>query len=114
MNQSKTDSIQQRDTEIKHMIIACPNCQSGRVQNVNAGRKVIGIIGAAIGAVSGAKAGVEHGLIRVVSGALLGAFSGAITGCVAGATLGNILDEETLDNFECLSCNHTFSKQSLT
>lgn len=85
----------------------CPNCQSSNIATLNKARKIGGAVGAAIGAINGAKAGAQNGMVSAIATATIGAISGGIAGCIAGSTL----DDEILDNFQCLSCGHTFNRQ---
>lgn len=59
-----------------------------------------------MGAVAGPLGSFAGGLM----GALLGGAVGAISGGAAGAAVGEMVDEEILDNFECLKCGHNFSE----
>ena len=97
--------------KVNHMQPICPNCQSSNVATLNKARKIGGTVGAAIGAINGAKAAANNGMVSVIATATMGAISGGIAGCIAGSTLGATLDDEILDNFQCLSCGHTFNRQ---
>jgi uncharacterized membrane protein len=48
-------------------------------------------------------------IIGGVSGALLGAVSGGVAGAAVGTKLGDVIDNDLLDNFECTSCDFAFS-----
>lgn len=106
-------STSQSLTVGKFMHIICPNCQSSNVRALNLGKKIGGSIGVVAGALTGIRAGASFGvpgiIIGGVSGALFGAVSGGIGGAVAGTKLGEIVDNDILDNFECSSCDFAFS-----
>lgn len=89
----------------------CPNCRSSNIATVNKARKIGGAVGAAIGAINGAKAGARNGMVSAIATATIGAINGGISGCIAGSVLGATLDDEILNNFQCLSCGHTFNRQ---
>ena len=106
------------------MGIQCPNCKSTHIHNRNIGKKAGGFIGTTAGAsagvtaaMSGARVGATVGVIAgppgvalgTVAGAILGGVTGGIFGGTAGAALGEIVDNNILDNFECLKCGHRFS-----
>jgi hypothetical protein len=44
-----------------------------------------------------------------MTGAILGGLIGAATGCITGAKLGEIIDDQVLDNYSCLNCGLSFS-----
>lgn len=95
------------------MNIACPNCRSSNIRTLNLGKKIGGAIGVVGGALTGMRAGAFFGvpgaIIGGVSGALLGAVSGGVAGAAAGTKLGEVVDNDILDNFECTSCDFAFS-----
>ncbi|HRH76714.1 MAG TPA: hypothetical protein PK129_05130 [Cellvibrionaceae bacterium] len=94
------------------MNIVCPNCQSSNVRTLNRGKKIGGSIGVVAGTLTGMRAGACFGvpgvIIGGVSGALFGAVSGGIAGAAAGTKLGEVVDNDILDNFECTSCDFAF------
>lgn len=104
----------------------CPHCHSQHVVALGHGRKVGGTVGTVAGAasgmasaMSGAEIGAALGLLAGpvgaffggIAGALLGGVAGGAAGGVAGAHLGRIVDDNILDNHQCLSCGYAFSKQ---
>lgn len=106
------------------MFNQCPQCYSTRVVPLNNGRKVFGVLGTVLGAIAGISLAIASRpiggastLVRTASAALalssLGRVisSGVINGAIggqAGITLGRMLDDDVLDNYECLKCSHTF------
>jgi hypothetical protein len=109
------------------MAISCPYCQSAKVITCDYGRKV----GGAIGTAAGAAAAVPRTLIAIETGALAARFAGPVGliagsmagyvlsgliggyfGNAAGTALGEVIDENILDNYQCLACNHKFSRPS--
>ena len=44
-----------------------------------------------------------------IAGAIIGGIIGATTGCAIGLSLGELLDDNVLHNYRCLSCGFTFS-----
>jgi hypothetical protein len=106
------------------MTMTCPHCQSQRVATKDIAKKtggVLGMVGGAasgtVGTLGGAELGATVGMIAgpagVLIGGLAGAFFGALVGgaagCVAGSKLGEVVDDNILDNYECLDCGHVFS-----
>lgn len=66
--------------------------------------------GAELGLVVGSFGGPVGTLIGTVGGAILGGLFGAAAVCTVGARLGEVVDDNVLDNCECLSCGYTFSR----
>lgn len=106
------------------MILQCPSCKSIRIAANHTGRKVCASVGTLAGAASGIAAAASGGRIGLavgavagpagsvlagLTGAMIGGAVGAIVVGSAGAALGDFVDENILDNFECLQCGHTFS-----
>ena len=102
------------------MILQCPNCKSIRIAVNHSARKVCASVGSLAGAVSGIAAAASGGRIGVavgpagsvlagLTGTLVGGAVGAIVVGSAGAALGDFVDENILDNFECLQCGYAFS-----
>jgi phage tail tape-measure protein len=106
--------------------ITCPMCDSARIETLNYAKKAGGTIGTVtggaagyVGAMSGAEVGTTVGLVAgpvgavvgCLLGALFGAVVGASAGCAAGAKLGEVVDTNIMNNYHCLECDHTFSKQ---
>jgi hypothetical protein len=102
----------------------CPQCQSGSVLSRDLARRTGGVLGAAAGgiagatgAITGAELGGAFGLVAgppgmvlgSIAGALLGAFVTGTTGCIAGARLGELIDENILNNYQCQECGYQFS-----
>jgi len=56
--------------------------------------------------------GAMAGPVTGIGGAVIGGLLGGVTGVSAGIILGDVLDEQVLDNFRCLGCGHSFSKES--
>lgn len=103
----------------------CPLCGSHHVQTKNKARKLGGAIGTASGATGaivaarkGAAVGSHIGLwfgptgssIGGITGAIISAFIGGFTGGSVGIRLGELIDNNILDNFECDSCGAQFSE----
>lgn len=106
----------------------CPRCASVRITSLNTGRKAGGAIGtlagAAIGlprvmtaAATGSRVGASFGLLAgpagiatgSIAGGIIGALIGGASGCITGTALGELLDQNVLDNYRCLDCRHSFS-----
>ncbi|MCH8532300.1 MAG: hypothetical protein LAT65_15730 [Saccharospirillum sp.] len=111
------------------MSIQCPKCHSTRIGKNNYGKKTAGSIGAAGGTIGGyaatvasAKAGAAPGAfagppgiaIGGLGGLIIGALFGGAAGASVGVILGDILDENVLDNHRCLDCGHCFSGEPTT
>ncbi|MBK7300229.1 MAG: hypothetical protein IPI79_07520 [Moraxellaceae bacterium] len=45
-----------------------------------------------------------------ISSMVLAGCVGAVTGGIIGSKLGEFVDENILDNYQCLRCGYTFSK----
>ena len=101
----------------------CPKCLSARIGKNNYGKKAAGVVGAATGvyggyvsaiagARTGAMVGAVAGPVSGIGGAVIGGLLGGVTGVSAGIILGDVLDEQVLDNNRCLECGHSFSKES--
>ncbi|TVT33516.1 hypothetical protein [Marinobacter vinifirmus] len=101
----------------------CPRCLSTRIGRNNYGKKAAGVVGAAAGvyggyasAIAGARTGAVVGAmagpVSGIGGAVIGGLLGGVTGVSAGIILGDVLDEVVLDNYRCLECGHSFSKES--
>lgn len=107
------------------MSLQCPQCQSEQIVTRNYARKTGGAIGTVAGgyggytaAFNGARLGsVSAGMILGppgtviggVAGAIIGGFVGALAGGSAGIALGEAIDNNILDNYQCLACEFTFS-----
>lgn len=105
-------------------LVQCPQCASTRIRARNIAAKTGGALGTIAGAASGA-AGAWRGartgmvvgsvappagpVIGTVAGAVLGGIFGGTLGLEIGATLGRAVDNNILDNFVCLACEHPFS-----
>lgn len=95
--------------------LLCPCCQSAQVECRNIGRKAgsaLGVLFGAAGVVSSLStmAGVPGGAILAhVAQVLMRAMVGGASGCAVGAALGEVVDENILENYRCLSCRHSFS-----
>ena len=98
----------------------CPLCASVRITSLNTGRKAGGAIGtlagAAIGlprvmtgAATGSRVGASFGLLAGPAGIATGSLIGGASGCITGTALGELLDQNVLDNYRCLDCRHSFS-----
>lgn len=103
----------------------CPQCGATRIEQRHRARRIGGTIGTIAGAIGGAcrtLAGYEIGLVvgaatfgppgaalGAISGAVISALMGGTTGWTIGTKLGAALDTSVLDNYRCLSCQHTFS-----
>ena len=104
------------------MSIVCPSCGSTHIIARHMGRKVSALTGGtALGAASalaasGAKTGLAVGLVggpltmgaAAISGAVIAGLFGFVTGSLACSKIGDRLDEQILDNFECADCGTTF------
>lgn len=95
--------------------ILCPCCQSAHVKCRNIGRKAgsaLGVLFGAAGVISSLSAmtGVPGGVILGhVAQVLMRAMVGGASGCAVGAALGEVVDENILENYRCLRCRHSFS-----
>jgi hypothetical protein len=105
--------------------LACPKCQSSRVEVRHRARKTGGAIGAVAGiasgiaiALSGAETGAAVGVFAGPAGAVCGAIAGAViagliggtAGCATGSVFGEVIDGNILNNFRCHTCQHVFSR----
>jgi hypothetical protein len=112
------------DTQSCHSL-ACPKCQSLRVDVRHRARRTGGAIGAVAGtfsgitiALTGAETGTVVGMLAGPAGAVCGAIAGAViagliggtAGCATGSVFGEIVDDKVLDNYRCHACGHTFSR----
>jgi DNA-directed RNA polymerase subunit RPC12/RpoP len=126
--QSEISSLPPHFTSETQMNNSCPNCNSSRITTKNIGRKSGGFIGSIGGAVSGATGalsgaelgatlGVTGGPIGIaiggIAGALIGGLFGGVAGGIAGATVGEQVDTRILNNYQCLSCGHSFTSKNL-
>jgi len=102
--------------------IACPRCGSAKISVRNYARKagsVIGTVAGATGSVAASRTGAALGaivgparsVVGRVAGAVIDALCGGAAGCNTGAVLGNAIDDNVLDNFDCVSCGHRFGKR---
>ena len=107
------------------MSLQCPQCQSEQVVTRNYARRTGGAIGAVAGgyggysaALSGARLGSVAASMIVgppgtviggIAGAIIGGFIGALAGGSTGIALGEAIDNNVLDNYQCLSCQFAFS-----
>ena len=111
------------------MTLSCPHCHSERIHLNNYAKKTCGTIGTVAGAavgvagrIGGAEVGALVGLAAGPAGAALGGIAGAIigglfggaAGCAVGVKLGEVVDNNILDNYLCLDCDYTFSKDPPT
>lgn len=108
------------------MTLKCPKCQSERIETKNYAKKTGSTIGTVAGAargaavvVAGAEIGATAGLIAgpvgvtigSIAGAIIGGLVGGAVGGAAGAMFGEVVDDNILDNYQCLACEYTFSKK---
>lgn len=108
------------------MSLRCPNCHSKQIGFKNYGKKAggamgtaAGAFGGASGAMGGAKVGTTAGMIAGPVGAVLGGFAGALfggllggaAGGATGSKCGEYVDDNILDNYQCLACGYSFSKR---
>lgn len=106
------------------LTVYCPKCQSSQVVTRHDARKVMGTVGAVAGTVGGvastvrgaqvgmqvsAIAGPAAQFIGGLCGAVIGGFVGGAAGCQTGALVGDYVDQNLLDNQQCLSCGYQFS-----
>ena len=109
------------------MTISCPKCNSPHIKLRNIARRTGGTIGTVAGATSGvlaikkgARIGSQAGLILGPIGSPIGAVCGAVitglicapTGGSVGLTLGEFVDDNILDNYQCHDCGQRFSTKS--
>ena len=88
----------------------CPRCNSGAVVAHNYARKLGGLVGAIAGTVTGLKGSrASSDSLTALATGLIAALLGATAGCSAGTILGSTLDDNVLNNFQCLRCGHRFS-----
>jgi hypothetical protein len=107
------------------MTLQCPQCHSFQINTLNHGRKTGSTVGTVAGAASGASssltgarigasvgavAGPLGSVVGGFAGALFGGFIGGVAGGTAGSKLGEFVDDNILDNYQCLRCGYTFSK----
>ena len=102
----------------------CPKCTSPRILVRNRGKKV----GSTLGTVAGAL-GTAVGILRSIdldttgdtldttwlvlataTGVILSGLMGGSTGGAVGAKLGEVVDNNVLDNYQCLSCGQCYSQ----
>jgi len=102
----------------------CPKCNSHNVEFLYRARRIGGTVGTLAGAaggiasaVTGARTGMAVGMAAGPAGAAVGGIVGLIfaglmgggIGGIACAAVGDVIDENILDNCHCLHCDHTFS-----
>jgi phage tail tape-measure protein len=107
------------------MTLTCPKCQSDRIHTHDYAKRTCGAVGTVAGAVAGASGcigGAEIGatagfvagpagiVVGGIAGAIIGGLLGGAAGCAAGVKLGEVVDDHVLDNYHCLACLYTFSK----
>lgn len=115
----------QRATWRENMVENCKLCGSNKIKSKGTARKIGGLVGGIGGAVSGATgaaSGAEVGAIigavggpagialGSIAGALLGGLFGGAAGGIAGAAVGEQVDERVLENYQCLECGYSFTK----
>jgi NADPH-dependent curcumin reductase CurA len=84
--------------------------KAGETVTVSAASGAVGALGGArIGSAVGSAIGPVGTVLGALSGALMGALMGGASGHAAGSAVGGLVDQTWLDNFQCLSCGHTFS-----
>ena len=98
------------------MTLSCPNCHSQQIDSKNQGRKTASTIGSVAGAADGASKMLNHihAIIPIkpsMGSVVLSGFIGAVAGGVIGSKFGEFVDDNILDNYLCLKCGYTFSKQ---
>jgi len=88
----------------------CPRCNSNAVVAHNYARKLGGLVGTIAGTITGLKGSrVSGDSLSSLATGLIAALLGATAGCSAGTILGSALDDNVLNNFQCLRCGHRFS-----
>lgn len=88
--------------------LICPICNSRNISGSNIGQRAAATLGAGFGAIAGYYEETSGSELAPVSAAILNAFAGAVAGGVAGCALGKFIDEQILDNHQCLDCYHQF------
>ena len=97
------------------MYLQCPKCQSSQIGSINQGRKVAASIGSVAGGAEGAIKAMQtiRQLVPAnapISTMILAGCVGAVAGGIIGSKLGEFVDDNILDNYQCLRCGYTFSK----
>jgi len=99
----------------------CPTCHSSQIETRNRARKLGGTIGALSGAASAmfaasaktrAVAGLAGGpgaAFSIITSSVLAALISGAASSATGVRLGEVIDENILNNYFCHSCGHTFS-----
>lgn len=108
------------------MGMQCPNCKSTNIHTRNIGKKAGGCVGTTTASVAGVNAALTAARVSslaplgIIAGpgglalstlatAIFAGVSAGILGGSAGAALGQVVDKNILDNFECLRCGYRFS-----
>ncbi|RZU47162.1 hypothetical protein EV700_1555 [Fluviicoccus keumensis] len=88
----------------------CPRCHSNLVAKRNLARKAVGTIGAVSGVVGGVVACAQDGgESDNLAAAVIGGMAAGLAVGIAGARLGEFVDQNLLDNYQCLRCGYLFS-----
>ncbi|EWH09034.1 hypothetical protein DS2_14709 [Catenovulum agarivorans DS-2] len=98
----------------------CPKCKSKNTVELNYAKRVAGGICMAssfvaslrtafTGAQVGMRVGFIAGPVGVPTGAVIGAIAGGLAGYKLGAKFGEVIDQNILDNCQCLACGYKFS-----
>jgi len=103
--------------------LTCPQCGSSNIVTYDFAKKICGAVGAFLGTVLSLSAAIAMSRRSpiptpshpVVLTGQAGEFLrlvvfGAATGYTAGLKLGQAIDENLIENFECMTCGCTFSK----
>lgn len=87
----------------------CPRCHSNLVAKRNLAKKTVGSIGAATGVMGGVMTTLndDTDTINLASAVLAGLAAGLVVG-TAGVRLGEFMDQNILDNWQCLRCGYVF------
>ena len=97
------------------MTLQCPRCHSSQIGSINQGRKVASTIGSVTGGAESAIKAMQtiRQLVPAnapISSMILAGCVGAVAGGIIGSKLGEFVDDNILDNYQCLHCGYTFSK----
>ncbi|MDP2678991.1 MAG: hypothetical protein Q8O85_09745 [Rhodoferax sp.] len=109
------------------MNLICPQCTSARILVRNRGKKIGSALGTVAGALGTAVSILRSSelqeatsdtlsttgiLLTTATGVILSGLMGGSTGAVVGAKLGEIVDNNVLNNYQCLSCGLRYSQPS--
>jgi len=91
------------------MTMCCPRCHSAFVVERNLAKKTVSALGAAGGVIGGIMASMNDEPPDAATTVLTGFTAGLAAGA-AGAKLGEFIDKNILDNYQCPLCGYVFGQ----